>query len=245
MAIQQFKEDELDDLKVSPATQAAVAADTYKAAAEAKSVPAGDETNISCWDVDDESAKDVLKASGLPFVKVSENQPARIAFIPRSKMVGAPTHYSEAEKCYYICASTKEKLSKCCDRFGDPKGRACAFVFQYTNCDPKTGKYTGDTLPTVEIGIFTMSPTNWQDVKGGPEEGQSVYDCDFNIAVQDKQLARKISVISRQARWSMIKDAALELAAPFLANPNMLVKALGRRYNVGYTDATMADVNEL
>jgi len=36
----------------------------------------------------------------------------------------------------------------------------------YLNADQKTAKLATGTVPQVEVGIFTMSRSNWDDVKG-------------------------------------------------------------------------------
>jgi len=203
--------------------------------------------NIQSWDADDNDdvSKSILKASGANYIKVAENQPARIAFIPGSKIVGAPVHYSDDENRYYLCDSTRSKRSKCCEKLGDAKGRAAAFVFHYLNADPQSGKLAAGVVPQVEVGIFTMSKSNYDDVKGSPEEGSSVYSVDYRISVSEKQLTRKVAVIARVARWLEIKDAALEMATPFLEDQKQLTKALGRKYQGDYEDARLDDIEKL
>ena len=181
----------------------------------------------------------------MPYIKVAENQPVRIAFVPGTKIVGAPVHYSSGENRYYVCDSKPGKRGKCCEKLGDAKGRAAAFVFHYLNADQKTAKLAAGVAPIVEIGVFTMSRGNWADVKGAVEEGTKVTDCDFRISVEDKQLARKIHVISRTARWQETKDAALALAAPFIADNSQLTRALGRKYEAVSIDATLGDIENL
>jgi hypothetical protein len=238
----QFSEVELDELEGIPVTTAAVA--TPAAAAPA----AATNSNIQSWDADDgdDVSGTILKGGGVPYIKVAENQPARIAFVPGTKIVGAPVHYSSGENRYYVCESKPGKRAKCCEKLPAAKGRAAAFVFHYTNADTKTGKLAPGTVPQVEVGIFTMSRSNWDDVKGAVEEGSSVYAVDYRISVSEKQLTRKIAVISRTARWLEIKDDALALAAPFLADPSQLTRALGRKYeSVTSMDAQLADIENL
>jgi len=239
----QFTEaDELDDLPVPARTPAATAAiPTATAEAVANS-------NVQSWDADDgdDVSGTILKGGGVPYIKVAENQPARIAFIPGAKVVGAPVHYSSGENRYYLCDSKPAKRAKCCEKLGDAKGRAAAFVFVYKNTDPKSGKLDPKTVPVVEVGIFTMSRSNWDDVRGAVEEGASVYDVDYRISVSEKQLARKVAVISRKARWHDIKTDALALAEPFLADPSQLTRALGRKYETATSlDAQLADIEVL
>lgn len=102
-------------------------------------------------------------------------------------------------------------------------------------------------LPVVEVAIFTMSRSNWTDVQGALEEGAKVVDVDYRVSVSDKQLARKIHVIARSARWREIEEAALAMAAPFLAAPEQLTRALGRKFQetVSVEDATLGDVETL
>jgi hypothetical protein len=53
-------------------------------------------------------------------------------------------------------------------------------------------------------------------------------------------------VISRVARWLEIKDAALALAAPFLADPSQLTRALGKKYEAAANfDAQLQDIEAL
>ncbi len=238
----QFTEaDELDDLPVPTRTPATAATPTAAPAAAVVN------SNVQSWgaDDDDEVSGSILKSNGPPYVKVAENQPARIAFIPGGKIVGAPVHYEAHSKRYYVCESKPGKRSKCCDKLGDAKGRAAAFVFLYTNADPKTGKLAAETVPQVEVGIFTMSRSNWDDVKGAVEEGSSVYAVDYRISVSEKQLARKVSVICRTARWREIEKDALALAAPFLADQKQLERALGRKFEQTSYDATLGDIEQL
>lgn len=208
--------------------------------------------NVQSWGADDEDevSGSILKSSGPPYVKVSAGQPARIAFIPDSKVFGAPVHYDGINKKYYLCDSKAGAPSKCCKSMGDPKGRAAAFVFEYTNTDPKTGKMAAGVAPVVQVSIFTMSRSNWEDVRGAVEEGASVYDSDFRISVTEGQLTRKVAIISRVARWHEIEKQALELAAPFLADPKQLERALGRAFSSRNTasapvEATLSDVKTL
>ena len=239
----QFTEaDELDDLPVPARTPAATAATpTATAGAVANS-------NVQSWDADDgdDVSGTILKGGGLLYIKVSEGQPARLAFIPGAKIVGAPVHYSSGENRYFLCDSKPGKRATCCSKLGDAKGRAAAFVFHYTNADPKSGKLDPKTVPVVEVGIFTMSRSNWDDVKGAVEEGSSVHAVDYRISVSEKQLTRKVAVIARSARWLEIKADALALAAPFLADPSQLTRALGRKYETATSmDAQLADVENL
>jgi hypothetical protein len=80
---------------------------------------------------------------------------------------------------------------------------------------------------------------------GSGEEGTKIADVDFRVSVEDKQLARKIHVISRTARWREIEEAALALAAPFIADNSQLTRALGRKYEAISTDATLGDIENL
>ena len=240
MPVNNILEDELDSLPVP--TAAPVAATTTTPAAVAAPTPSG----ISSWDTDSEDGgNDVLKSSGLPYVKVAAGMPIRIAFVPGSKIVGAAVHYSKTSNRYYVCESKSGHEAACCKALGDAKGRAAALVFIYKNADPTTGKLLLTTVPVVEVGVFTMSRGNWADVKGAVEEGTKVTDCDFRISVEDKQLARKIHVISRTARWQETKDAALALAAPFSADNSQLTRALGRKYEAISMEATLGDIESL
>jgi hypothetical protein len=233
-------EDELDNLPaptLAPSTTPAVTTTTPVAAIAAA---------VSEWDADsEEGGNDVLKSSGLPYVKVTAGMPIRVAFVPGSKIVGAAVHYSKTSNRYDVCESKGNVTAPCCKALGDAKGRAAALVFIYKNADPTTAKLLLTTAPVVEVGVFTMSRGNWADVKGAVEEGTKVTDCDFRISVEDKQLARKIHVISRTARWQETKDAALALAAPFLADNSQLTRALGRKYEAVSIEATLGDIENL
>jgi hypothetical protein len=232
--------DELDLIDV-PASAPAPAPAPAKAAVAA-TAPVN--ANVQSWDADDadDVSKSILKSSGANYIKVTENQPARIAFIPGSKIVGSPVHYSSVQNKYFLCDSTKGKRSACCEK-GDPKGRCAAFVFKYLNADPQSGKLAVGVVPQVEVAIFTMSKSNYDDVRNGIEEGGHVTDVDFRISVSEKQLTRKVAVISRVARWREIEAEAMELAKPFLADPGQLTKSLGRKFEAAATyDATLADI---
>jgi hypothetical protein len=235
--------DELDKLRPIPATAKPGAAAATPAAA------ANTNPNIQSWDADDpdDVSGSILKNLGVPYIKVAENQPARIAFIPGGKIVGAPVHYDSRSSHYYLCDAKSGQPGKCCTRLGDAKGRAAGFVFRYTNADPKTGKLAPNVKPEVDVGIFTMSRSNWDDVKGAVEEGSSVYAADYRISVSEKQLTRKVAVIARVARWREIEAEALALAAPFVANPKQLERALGRAYTTEAADpeARLGDVESL
>jgi hypothetical protein len=234
--------DELDLLDV-PAAPAPKPATTTKT-----QTPAAVNANLQSWDTDSEDGgSDVLKGSGLPYVKAQAGMPVRLAFVPTSKIVGQPVHFSKASNRYYQCDSTKTQTAPCCEKLGDPKGRAAALVFIYKNADPQTGKLPVGVLPIIEVGVFTMSRGNWADVKGAVEEGSKVTDCDFRVSVEEKQLARKIHVIARVARWREIEDAAMELAAPFIADNSQLTRALGRKFTevTSVEDATLGDVESL
>jgi hypothetical protein len=235
--------DELDSLRPS----AAPATKTANAGAAATGSATTVNPNIQSWGADDndEVSSAILKSTGLPYIKVAENQPARIAFIPGGKIVGGPVHYDSGSKRYYVCESKPGARSKCCTRLGEAKGRAAAYVFRYLNADPKSAKLAPGVVPEVEVGIFTMSRSNWDDVKNAVEEGSSVEAVDYRISVSEKQLTRKVAVIARVARWLEIKDAALALAAPFIADPKPLEKALGRAYEGNFEDTTLGDVESL
>jgi hypothetical protein len=232
--------DELDDLPTVPAK---VSDPASPAAATTAAAPAN--ANVQSWDADDSDdvSKSILKSGGANYIKVQENQPARIAFIPGAKILGAPVHYSEGQNKYFLCDSKTGKRGACCEKLGDAKGRAAAYVFHYLNADPQSGKMAPGVAPQVEVGIFTMSKSNWDDVKNGIEEGAKVVDVDYRISVSEKQLTRKVAVIASKARWYEIKDAALALAAPYLANPQQLTRALGRKYESATSlDAQLADI---
>jgi hypothetical protein len=231
--------DELDAIAAPSAKIAPVAAPAPAVAAA--------NSNVQSWDADDagDVSKSILKSSGANYIKVTENQPARIAFVPGSRIVGAPVHYSQTQNKYFLCDSTKNKNSACCEK-GDPKGRAAAFVFKYLNADPQTGKMAVGVIPQVEVAIFTMSKSNYDDVKNGVEEGGHVTDVDFRISVSEKQLTRKVAVIARVARWREIEAEAMELAKPFLADPGQLTRALGRKFEAAASfDAQLSDIESL
>jgi hypothetical protein len=227
MAMKNMLEDELDNIAAVSATTTPTPTPTpAPAPAEVAN------SNVQSWDTDDQEnvSGTILKGTGLNYIKVQDNQPARIAFVPGAKIVGAPVHYASGEKRYYLCESKPGKRAKCCDKLGDPKGRASALVFHYINADPQTGKLPAGVTPQVEVAIFTMSRSNWDDVKNGVEEGGHVVDVDFRISVSEKQLTRKVAVIARVARWREIDAEAMALATPFLADSTQLTRALGRKY---------------
>ena len=234
-------EDELDNL---PVPQTAV---SPTATQVTTTTPAPAFTNVSSWDTDSEDGGgDVLKSAGLPYVKVQAGMPVRLAFVP-GKTVGCAVHYSKVSNRYYVCDSKNNVTAPCCKALGDAKGRAAALVFIYKNADPQTGKLAVGVAPIVEVGIFTMSRGNWADVKGAVEEGAKVTDCDFRISVEDKQLARKIHVIARTARWREFEAAAMALAQPFIDDSSQLTRALGRKYEAttSLEDAKLGDVETL
>jgi hypothetical protein len=215
----------------------------------ATTTAAATNANVQAWgaDDDDDVSGSILKSTGPPYVKVSANQPARIAFIPGAKIFGAPVHYEGVNKKYYLCESKTGTPAKCCKKFGEAKGRAAAYVFQYTNADAKTGKMAAGVAPTLQISIFTMSRSNWEDVRGAVEEGGSVYDSDYRISVTEGQLTRKVAIVSRVARWREIEKQALELAAPFLVDQSQLTRALGRPFtgSANFPEASLGDVAAL
>src|ERR1019366_2652712 len=137
-------EDELDNLPVPTAIVPTVGPTPTTAPAP---------TGVSSWDADQEDGGgDVLKSAGLPYVKVQSGMPIRLAFVPTSKIVGAPVHFSKTSNRYYVCDG-----GACCKALGDAKGRAAALVYVYKNADPQTGKLAVGVLPVIEVGIFTMS----------------------------------------------------------------------------------------
>ncbi len=235
-------DDELNKIQVPSKPSNAGAA--KPAGGDAATTPT---SNIQSWDADsdDEVAAKILRRSGVEYVKVSEGNAARIAFIPACKVVGGQTHYDSNDKRHYICSSSKTNRAGCCKKLGEPKGRAAAFVFRYVNADPKTAKLDPNVIPEIEVQVFTMSYGNWQDVKNAVEEGGSVCDPDFKVSVAEKQLQRKINVISRSARWHQIEAEALAMAAPFVADEGQLKRALGKEFGDGNSEASLADIEEM
>ncbi|MGD1082976.1 MAG: hypothetical protein ABR881_32070 [Candidatus Sulfotelmatobacter sp.] len=238
-------DDELKDVQ-QPSTT------SNPSAAKANDPAVGDaattqSSNVQSWnmDTDDDVAAQVLRRSGIEYVKASENSPARIAFIPGCKAVGGQAHYDSGDKRYYICGSRKGNLAPCCKKLGDPKGRCAAFVFRYTNADGKTAKLDQNVQPEVEVQILTMSNSNYQDAKNCIEEGGSIYDVDFKISVAEKQLQRKVNVISRSARWKQVEKQALEMAAPIIADERQLKRALGKEFGDGDSKASLGDIEEM
>lgn len=231
--------DELDVVQQPSTISKANAAETNGEAIGA----AATTSNIQSWDADSDGsvAAQILKSSGMPYVKVSEGNPARIAFVPGGHMVGGPTHYDPEDKRYYICDSTKTKRAACCKKFGESKGRAAAYVFRYLNADTKTAKLDQNATPEVEVQIFTMSRGTYEDVKNSVEEGGSVFGLDFKISVAEKQLQRKVNAISHSPRWKAIEKQALEMAAPFLADERQLKRALGREFGGGNIKGNLLD----
>ena len=236
--------DELDEVQPSTTSKSPAAKTDGPADGDAATTPPT--SNIQSWDADgdDAVAAKVLKRSGVEYVKTSEGNAARIAFIPGHKVLGGQVHYDAVDKCYYLCGSSKTNRAGCCKKLGDPKGRAGAFVFRYLNADPKTAKLDPNIIPEIEVQIFTMSYGNWQDVKSAVEEGGSVCDPDFKVSVAEKQLQRKINVISRTARWRQIEKEALEMAARVITDERQLKRALGKEFGDGNSGASLAGIEE-
>jgi hypothetical protein len=230
-------DDELDSIVAKTAPAPTTTTTPTPAQAEA----------ISEWNADDEDGgSDVLRASGLPYVKVKEGMPVRLALVPGSRIVGAAVHFCKEDNRYYLCASTKTKRSECCVKLPDAKGRAAALCFTYKNQDPTTAKIAPGVLPIVEVSILTLSRSNWTDFQGSVEEGASIFDYDFRLSVADKVLARKVAVIARAARWKEIGPEALALATPFIADNSQLKRALGRKFEAPTSmDAQLADIENL
>src|ERR1035437_611617 len=122
--------------------------------------PAPENSNVQSWEADDDDGgKSVLKSSGANYIKVSEGQPARIAFIPGAKIVGAPVHYSQGQNKYFLCDSKPGKRSACCEKGdGDSnvstkylKQLACPLTTYLTPYPHRWKEHTLCTVPTLQL----------------------------------------------------------------------------------------------
>jgi hypothetical protein len=88
-------DDELDDNPQTSTTSKTNPANAGKANGVAAPTP----SNIQSWDADDDSvAAKILRSSGTAYVKVSEGNPARIAFVPGAQIVGSPSHFDQTDR---------------------------------------------------------------------------------------------------------------------------------------------------
>jgi len=138
------------------------------------------------------------------------------------------------KKDQYICLATPEGQGICCTKLAeDGRYHVIAPAVEYTNADPKSGVYPkGYTGPIeVKVGFVDLSRANFRSLSTLPEEGTSIYDYDFVMALNGNKY--EFGVKSRKPRWRLNADAAAAVQEAvkkmfLIDNGQKLFKRLGK-----------------
>jgi hypothetical protein len=208
------------------------------AVAQPAPAPVGTEEEYS---FDDEGINEAVKSvEGLPVVKISKSEIARIALVPGFKMKKNWIHYLEGSGSI-ICHSTPENPNAvCCHKLGQPKDRFTALVFRYVNVG-KDGKFVaGATGPVVQVQAVRLSKANARDILDAADEGQSVYTIDLKMRhIEGAAFGYRFTRMSPKNAWRSIEAEALALAEQYKDGVK-LSRVAGKRLNATELNATLA-----
>jgi hypothetical protein len=223
MAIQQFQEDELDDVK--PQTAPSSAKTQNKAAA-----PAPAPTPIADEDADFGDEGYMKSDDFLTVIKPDKGKVIRFAFVPGFKLKHSRVHYLEGTGSFR-CISPKDGSTKeiCCERGGNAKDRFVGLVFVYTNADTVSGKLPTGVIPEVAVQAVRLSRSNYREITNQPDEDSNVYAIDLIMRHDESRaFGYKFNRATPTARWRQVEPQAMALAEPFKTDQAKLASRLGK-----------------
>jgi hypothetical protein len=178
-------------------------------------------------------------------VRPDKGQAKRIAFIKSVTMKSAKSHFVEIgtgkdiKQGTYRCLSQigSDEQGFCCQKLGkDGQIHIAALVIEYTNADPKTGKYVkgaDGSVPPIEwkLGFVDLSGFNMKQIRKLPDEEQTPYDIDIIMTHADRAFGYEFNRASPRARWlqnpELVKE--VEAAAERFRDGKTLIGKLGKR----------------
>lgn len=218
-------EDELEDVVPAKTTTTTTTKATKptvedeapaKASSSKKTAPVEDEDDgmdISLSFDDDKGLGG--KGDGLNRTRPEKGKAKRFAFISGDLKAGK-SHFVDG-KGKFRCLTPAEGAHEpgyCCEKIGkDGDMHIVALVVEYTNADPKTGKYEKGTPIEWEIGFVDMSRSNLRAIKKLPEEDQKVTDIDIVMTHADRAFGYDFNKVSSKARWKQNPELVKEIEA--------------------------------
>jgi len=202
-------------------------------AAKAAAVASLESYNIE-FDGDD---KRMSASDGLDFIRPDTGKTSRFAlltdYVPAKVVCN---HYIKGKGTFH-CLDPEGKAEICCTAPGQKESRpqAVALSLQYTNADPKTGRYVKGSdghYPPIQwaLGFVRLSSSGWKRVKALPEEESRPEDIDITISHRDNGIGYDYTKASA-ARWKRNPELVKEVEAaiqPFLDGKKIFAK-LGRK----------------
>lgn len=201
--------------------------------------PAAKQT-VEEFDVEFGDEKLMSRSDGLDICRPEKGKTIRFALLTNYlKAKSVHNHYIEKKGTFY-CLSTPESQGVCCQKLGESQPQIVALVLQYTNANPKTGRYDKDSqgvFPPIqwEIKFIRLSRSAFRRVSNLAEEEGTAADIDITMCHRDSGIGYEYNKVS-PARWKrnpeLVKEVD-EAIKPFLTdNGKKLLSKLGKKISV-------------
>jgi hypothetical protein len=181
-------------------------------------------------DVDFGDEKVMKRPGRLERLEMDGAKAKRFAFIPGFKVKAANTHYIK-DQGTFVCNSSEEEETVCCELFGESDFRALAIVVEYTNAKSKDGSMPKDEDIEWEIKYLRMSRKNFSDISKLKMEDETIYDFDLVMRENDNNIGYNFAKISKKAWWRVDEEVEAQVlkAASKFADGKALQYHLGRK----------------
>ncbi len=187
------------------------------------------------WDDDD-----VTKGGdGLDRITVEKgsDKTVRFAILEYFPPLAHKTHWVQTKqgKFQYLCLSTKNDAGVCCQKQEqEARVHVVALALQYTNANPKNGKYEKGSPIEYKVGFVDLSRKNFKILQDMPPEGTNIFDMDVAMSRDGNNF--HLSLRSMKARWKMNPQLAAEVEkvakAAVADGGRKLERKLGKRLSV-------------
>jgi hypothetical protein len=235
-----------------PPTTPTVTASDAAAVAEVEDAPthaSSAKPNVDEFDVDFGDEKLMSKSDGLDIARPEKGRTIRFALLTNYlKAKSVHNHYIEKKGTFH-CLSTPEAPGICCQKLGESQPQIVALVLQYTNANPKTGRYDKIGNPPAfppmqwEIKFIRLSRSAFRRVSNLAEEEGTSADIDIAMCHRDSGIGYEYTKLS-PARWRRNPELVKEVEAavkPFMADGGKkLLSKLGKKISVLQFKAVLA-----
>jgi hypothetical protein len=224
---------------------APVAAPAPVVADDEEDIPAGGRKaaakQMDDYDVSFGDEKLMSRSDGLDICRPDKGKTVRFALLTNYVPAKRAFNHFIDKKGTYHCLSTMDApgTAICCKRLGESTPQIVALVLQYTNADPKTGRYVKNAetghLPPIqwEIKFVRLSRSAFRRVSNLVEEDGQPTDIDIIMNHRDSGIGYEYNKISA-ARW--LKNPALvaevEAAIQPFKDGKKLLSKLGKKVSL-------------
>lgn len=233
-------------------TRSTVSAEVDEDFPGTKTAKAAHQANTDNYNMEfDGDDKMMSTTDGLELIRPDKGKTARFALLTNYVPPKAVCNHYIKGKGTFHCLDAENKAEICCTTAGQKESQpqAVALALQYTNADPRTGRYSKGPdghYPPIQwtLGFVRLSRSGWKRVKNLPEEESRPEDIDITISHRDNGIGYDYTKAS-VARWKRNPDLVKEVEAaikPFLDGKKLLAK-LGKRISKLEYKAVLASLS--